>query len=108
MCDELTRLRPVHCDSILSHMDLIFIYGPPGVGKLTVAKELVRLTGYKLFHNHLTLNYVSAIFDWEGPFWDLVHDIRCSMIAAAAKEGISLVFTCVYPVEEDEEHIALL
>jgi tRNA uridine 5-carbamoylmethylation protein Kti12 len=32
-------------------MKLIFLYGPPAVGKLTVAQELVTLTGYKLFHN---------------------------------------------------------
>lgn len=33
---------------------LVFIYGSPGVGKLTVAKELVVRTGYDLFHNHIT------------------------------------------------------
>src|SRR5437867_1007517 len=86
-------------------MNLVLIYGPPGVGKLTVAKELAALTGYKLFHNHLTLNYVAEIFDWKGPTWDLVPKIRFLMIDAAAREGISLILTCVYPIEEDDEQI---
>ena len=34
-------------------MKHLFLYGAPAVGKLTVAKELADLTGYKLFHNHL-------------------------------------------------------
>lgn len=34
-------------------MRLIFIYGLPATGKLTVAQELAKRTGYKLFHNHL-------------------------------------------------------
>jgi hypothetical protein len=86
-------------------MNLVIIYGPPGVGKLTVAKELSRLTGYKVFHNHLTLNYVSALFDWDDTFWRLVRGIRLQMIEAAADEGVNLVFTCVYPAEEDDEHL---
>jgi replication-associated recombination protein RarA len=45
-------------------MNLIFLYGPPGVGKLTVAQELAGMTGYKLFHNHLTVDLVYAVFDF--------------------------------------------
>ena len=30
---------------------LIFIYGPPADGKLTTARELEKVTGYKLVHN---------------------------------------------------------
>ncbi|HIJ11483.1 TPA: hypothetical protein HA278_05490, partial [Candidatus Woesearchaeota archaeon] len=45
-------------------MIFVLIYGPMAVGKLTVAKELVKLTGYKLFHNHLTVDLVGSIFEW--------------------------------------------
>lgn len=37
-------------------MKLLFIYGPPASGKLTVAREPAALTGYRLFHNHLVVD----------------------------------------------------
>jgi len=46
---------------------LIFLYGPPAVGKLTVARELAALTGWRLFHNHLTVNLALALYDLGTP-----------------------------------------
>ncbi len=43
-------------------MKLIFIYGPPAVGKTTVGRELANITGYKFFYNHLTVPAAKAIF----------------------------------------------
>ena len=37
-------------------MKLVFMYGGPGVGNLTTAQALAALTGFKLFHNHLSFN----------------------------------------------------
>ena len=37
-------------------MKLIFLHGLPGVGKLTVAREFAKLTGFKVFHNHLAVD----------------------------------------------------
>ena len=45
-------------------MNLIFLFGMPGVGKLTVARELSNLTGFKLFHNHLTVDLVTSLFEF--------------------------------------------
>jgi AAA domain len=45
-------------------MNLIFLFGMPGVGKLTVARELSNLTGFKLFHNHLTVDLVASLFEF--------------------------------------------
>ena len=36
----------------------------PGVGKLTVARELSNLTGFKVFHNHLTVDLVTSLFEF--------------------------------------------
>ena len=45
-------------------MQLIFIHGPAACGKLTVATELAKLSGMRLFHNHLTVDLVSALFEF--------------------------------------------
>ena len=78
-------------------MDLVYIYGPPAVGKLTVAKEIVTRTGFKLFHNHLTIDCVLPVFEFgTDPFWRLVHSIREDIMSEAARENVDLVFTTVY------------
>ena len=46
----------------MDHMKLVLIHGAPAVGKLSVARELAKLTGFRLFHNHLTVDLVSAVF----------------------------------------------
>ena len=45
-------------------MNLVFIYGPPGVGKLSVARELARATGYKLFDNHVSIACAESVFEF--------------------------------------------
>lgn len=73
---------------------LVVIYGPPGVGKLTVARALAELTGYRLFHNHLTVNLVTALFPPDTAAWDaLAARVRQEAFAAAAREGVDLILT---------------
>jgi hypothetical protein len=66
-------------------MKLIFIYGLPASGKLTVAQELVAVTGYKLFHNHLVVDLLQTVFEFGSPefvalreeFWLSIFDKAC-------------------------------
>jgi len=66
-------------------MKLIFIYGMPATGKLTVAKELVAITGYKLFHNHLVVDLLQTVFEFGSSqfvalreeFWLSIFDQAC-------------------------------
>lgn len=43
----------------------VLIIGPQAVGKMTVGQELAKITGYKLFHNHMTIEMVRLIFDYD-------------------------------------------
>jgi hypothetical protein len=43
---------------------LLFIIGPPAVGKMTVGKGLSHRTGLPLFHNHLSIEAVLPVFDF--------------------------------------------
>jgi chloramphenicol 3-O-phosphotransferase len=75
-------------------MKLVFLHGAPAVGKLSVARELARLTGYKLFHNHLTVDLVSSLFAFGSePFVLLREKIWLAAFQQAAKDNLSLVFT---------------
>ena len=87
-------------------MKLLFIYGPPAAGKLTVAREIERLTGFKVFHNHLSIDAIEPIFEFGSkPFGKLVEMIRVETIAEAARENVDIVYTFCYAKDLDDEHV---
>lgn len=90
-------------------MKLIFIYGPPAVGKLTVAKELSHITGYKILHLHQTIDLVTQFFPQGTPAYSRVNSsIRLALIQAAAQEQFpGLIFTYGYgnPTKQMDDFI---
>jgi AAA domain len=76
-------------------MKLVFIYGMPAAGKLTVAQELASLTGYRLFHNHLTVDLLLSVFEFgSAPFVRLREQIWLSVFEECCRSGIpGLIFT---------------
>ncbi len=75
-------------------MRIIFIYGGPAAGKYTVAKELSALTGLPLFHNHLVVDAVHAVFEFGSPnFVRLREQFWMDVFAAAVEDGRDLIFT---------------
>lgn len=78
-------------------MKMVIIYGPPGVGKLTVAKKLASKTKFKLFHNHLTTDLVASFFEiWSDPFWFALDEVRSLLFTMAADSKLDIIFTFVY------------
>jgi len=76
-------------------MKLIFIYGLPATGKLTVAQELASITGYKLFHNHLAVDLLLSVFEFGSPqFVALREQIWLSVFESACQSQLpGLIFT---------------
>jgi predicted kinase len=73
---------------------LVYIYGPPASGKLTVAERLAGLTGLPLFHNHLTVNALRPVFEFGSePFLRALPRMRLAVFEAAAESGTSLIYT---------------
>lgn len=76
-------------------MQLLFLHGLPASGKLTVGKELSSITGYPLFHNHLTVDLLLSVFQFgTAAFIKLREEIWLSVIEQASVERLpGLIFT---------------
>ena len=88
-------------------MKLIFIYGAPAVGKLTVANEIAEQTDFKVFHNHLSIDCIKPIFPFgTKSFGKLIDLIRVETIAEAARVGQNLIHTFCYAKDSDDNYVA--
>lgn len=87
-------------------MNLILIFGPAAVGKMTVGHELAKLTGFKLFHNHMTIDLVTKIFPFETPqFRRLCDNFRKQIFEEVAASDIpGIIFTYVWAFDQREDH----
>ena len=75
-------------------MKLIFIHGGAAAGKLTVARELARLTGLPVFHNHLVVDALWAVFPFGSePFIRLREQFWLAVFRESAEAGRSVIFT---------------
>lgn len=71
------------------------LHGRPAVGKLTVARELAALCGWRLFHNHLVVDALLAAFEFGSPpFVELRERIWHDVFREASKASTpGLIFT---------------
>lgn len=87
-------------------MNLIFLLGPPAVGKMTVGQALVQKVDYKLFHNHHSIELALELF-WHGsPEFKAINEgIRQLVFNTCAKsENIKgLIFTLVMAFNEQSD-----
>lgn len=87
-------------------MKLVFIYGPPASGKLTIAEILSKNTGIPLFHNHLSRDLVKDIYkDALMDHYELVDRIRLDIFDYCSKNNTDLIFTYVYAGKDDDANV---
>jgi hypothetical protein len=87
-------------------MKLIFLYGSPAVGKLTVAGEIAARTNFKVFHNHLSIDCIEPVFPFGSPsFAKLIDLIRFETVGEAARVGQDLIYTFCYAKGTDDAHV---
>jgi hypothetical protein len=73
---------------------LVFLHGPVASGKLTIGRLLAERTGYALFHNHLIVDAVGAVFPFGSEaFVRLRERFWLETMAEAAAARRSLIFT---------------
>ena len=83
---------------------VIVLYGPPGVGKLTVAEELVKKTGYKLFHVHMLADLAHALFDFgTKQFAETFTELWLLLFKKTLEtETTGIIVTLIYGVQTHE------
>lgn len=87
-------------------MKLIFIYGPPAVGKLTIAQKLSEATKIPVFHNHHSRDLVKDIYgDSLLQHYGLVDKIRFDVLEYCAQNNTNLIFTYVYGGSQDDANV---
>lgn len=88
---------------------LVLVFGPPAVGKMTVGIELARLTGLRLFHNHMAVEPVLQLFPFGSPaFQRLVGEFRRRVFEEVAASDLpGLIFTCVWALDDPQEREAI-
>ncbi len=92
-------------------MNLVTIFGPPAVGKMTVAQELAKITDIKVFHNHMTIDLLTKFFEFGSePFARLTKLFRHNFIEEAAKHNVDIAFSVAWDFKHphDTEEMKLI
>ncbi len=88
-------------------MTFVLLYGPPAAGKLTVANELAKLTGFRVFHNHLSIDLAETVFErGTASFGRVVFEVRKLVLEEAAQSGVNLIVTYAYAHGVDDSEMA--
>ena len=90
-------------------MSLVMLFGPPAVGKMAVGMALRDATGFRLFHNHLSIEAVLPIFPFDSPpFARVVKSFREEVFREAANSDLpGLIFTFVWAFNHDGNRVAV-
>ncbi|GLC24672.1 AAA family ATPase [Roseisolibacter agri] len=88
---------------------LVFLVGPPAVGKMTVGHALAARTGLRLFHNHHTIDLALRFFAYgTPPFQRLVSEFRRRVFEEVAASDLpGLIFTYVWAFDDPRDAAAV-
>ena len=84
---------------------LVILTGPHAVGKMTVGQELAKITGLRLFHNHMSIELSLKLFDFGTPeFRALNETIRKTVFEQFAAGNLpGLIFTYMMDFDQPSE-----
>lgn len=83
-------------------MKLVLIVGDGAVGKMTVGQELMKITGLRLFHNHMTIEPVLEIFNDFNV--DVILKLRYLIFEEFVKtDNYGMIYTCMWAYDSQED-----
>jgi hypothetical protein len=90
-------------------MKLVVLFGPQAVGKMTVGHELEKITGLKLFHNHMTIELVNPFFSYSTKTGKRLVELFINEIfkevAKSDMEGLIFTFIWAFNKQDDWDYI---
>ncbi|MDO5137725.1 MAG: AAA family ATPase [Oscillospiraceae bacterium] len=87
-------------------MKLVFIIGSGAVGKMTVGQELMKLTGLRLFHNHMAIEPVLAVFGtFNGKVVEEIRETIFREFAASDQKGMIFTYMWAFDHQSDWDYI---
>ena len=89
---------------------LVIILGPHAVGKMTVGQELAKITGLRLFHNHMSIELARKLFapNEKEEFQSLNRAIRrkvFDLFATRDLPGLIFTYMCAFDVQEEFDYL---
>ena len=88
---------------------LVILLGPHAVGKMTVGQELSKLTGLRLFHNHMSIELARKLFDHSEKEWGILNGtIRQTVFELFAKgdfPGLIFTYMCAFDLQSELEYL---
>ncbi len=83
---------------------MLFIFGPPAVGKMTVGRAVCERSSFRLFHNHAVMEPLLEVFDHgTSSFNRLLSEFRIRVVEEAAASGTDLLITLVWALDLAED-----
>ena len=87
-------------------MKLVLLIGNSAVGKMTVGQELMKLTGLRLFHNHMMIEPVLEIFgQWRPDVTQRLRQVIFEEFAKTDLYGMIFTFMWAFDMQSDWDYI---
>lgn len=90
-------------------MKLVCIFGDGAVGKMTVGQELAKITGLKLFHNHMTIEpVIDLLGTYNGKVTQALREVYFNAFVETDQYGLIFTFIWAFDHEEDWRYVSEL
>lgn len=87
-------------------MKLLFMIGDTAVGKMTVGQELAKISGLRLFHNHMMIEPVLEIFgQWRPDITQRLRQVIFEEFAKTDSYGMIFTFMWAFDMRSDWDYV---
>lgn len=87
-------------------MKLVIIIGNGAVGKMTVGQELSKITGLRLFHNHMSIEPIIDIFgEYNGDIVRKFRELVFTEFAESDKYGLIFTYIWAFDAQSDWDYM---